>query len=163
MPSAASALFLISAAAEKQGSRAGLWVSYAAARVICFWRLFSLRPGSAVSALSHPDAPTPAIDRWQTVTDLEITKETLESLSGFCSEFLVHAADVEGLCQGIDEVGEEAGLSTARHRRHRKFKLTVPPHPNDYNRRSLSRYLARHHRFHVAMLEGESHLRTWQR
>jgi len=24
-------------------------------------------------------------------------------LSNYCSEFLVHAADVEGLCQGIDE------------------------------------------------------------
>ncbi len=24
-------------------------------------------------------------------------------LSAYCSEFLVHAADVEGLCQGIDQ------------------------------------------------------------
>ncbi|THH19769.1 hypothetical protein EW146_g1451 [Bondarzewia mesenterica] len=29
--------------------------------------------------------------------------ETLDILSEYCSEFLIHAADVEGLCQGIDE------------------------------------------------------------
>ena len=29
--------------------------------------------------------------------------ESLDMLSQYCSEFLVHAADVEGLCQGIDE------------------------------------------------------------
>ena len=29
--------------------------------------------------------------------------ESLDILSQYCSEFLVHAADVEGLCQGIDE------------------------------------------------------------
>eukprot|EP00038_Savillea_parva_P000362 m.95754 g.95754 ORF g.95754 m.95754 type:complete len:283 (+) comp10121_c0_seq3:308-1156(+) len=43
------------------------------------------------------------INRWQTTTDLELTKETLERLATYASEFLVHAADVEGLCQGIDE------------------------------------------------------------
>jgi phosphoribosylformimino-5-aminoimidazole carboxamide ribotide isomerase len=30
-------------------------------------------------------------------------KESLDMLSRYCSEFLIHAADVEGLCQGIDE------------------------------------------------------------
>jgi phosphoribosylformimino-5-aminoimidazole carboxamide ribotide isomerase len=29
--------------------------------------------------------------------------ETLDTLSAYCSEFLIHAADVEGLCRGIDE------------------------------------------------------------
>jgi len=29
--------------------------------------------------------------------------ETLDMLSNYCSEFLIHAADVEGLCRGIDE------------------------------------------------------------
>jgi phosphoribosylformimino-5-aminoimidazole carboxamide ribotide isomerase len=29
--------------------------------------------------------------------------ETLDRLSEFCSEFLIHAADVEGLCRGIDQ------------------------------------------------------------
>ncbi|KAI9265991.1 phosphoribosylformimino-5-aminoimidazole carboxamide ribotide isomerase [Sporodiniella umbellata] len=44
-----------------------------------------------------------AMDKWQTMTDMEVTKETLALLSQYCSEFLVHAADVEGLCNGIDE------------------------------------------------------------
>ncbi|KAF8309355.1 Phosphoribosylformimino-5-aminoimidazole carboxamide ribotide isomerase [Clavulina sp. PMI_390] len=44
-----------------------------------------------------------AMNKWQTLTDMEVTKETLDMLSEFCSEFLIHAADVEGLCQGIDE------------------------------------------------------------
>lgn len=41
-----------------------------------------------------------AIDRWQTVTDLELSKATLSRLATYASEFLVHAADVEGKCQG---------------------------------------------------------------
>ena len=44
-----------------------------------------------------------ATNRWQTVTELEVSETTLRMLSEYCSEFLVHAADVEGLCQGIDE------------------------------------------------------------
>ncbi len=32
-----------------------------------------------------------------------ILAETIRMMEGYCSEFLVHAADVEGLCQGIDE------------------------------------------------------------
>lgn len=44
-----------------------------------------------------------ATDRWQTVTQTRVNEETLQILSAFCSEFLVHAADVEGLRQGIDE------------------------------------------------------------
>ncbi|KAI0036726.1 Phosphoribosylformimino-5-aminoimidazole carboxamide ribotide isomerase [Vararia minispora EC-137] len=44
-----------------------------------------------------------AMNKWQDMTDLSVTKETLDMLSQYCSEFLVHAADVEGLCQGIDE------------------------------------------------------------
>ena len=49
------------------------------------------------------DGWTVAKDRWQTLTDLTISPETLDMLSQYCSEFLVHAADVEGKCQGIDE------------------------------------------------------------
>ena len=41
-------------------------------------------------------------DRWQKFTDLKIARETLSRLSAFCAEFLIHAADVEGLCRGID-------------------------------------------------------------
>jgi len=43
-----------------------------------------------------------ATDRWQTITNLAVTLETLSELSNHCSEFLIHAADVEGLQQGID-------------------------------------------------------------
>jgi phosphoribosylformimino-5-aminoimidazole carboxamide ribotide isomerase len=41
-------------------------------------------------------------NRWQTVTETPLNGETLRRLSRYCSEFLVHAADVEGLCQGIE-------------------------------------------------------------
>lgn len=44
-----------------------------------------------------------AMNRWQTITDLEVGEETLSELSASCAEFLVHAADVEGLCGGVDE------------------------------------------------------------
>lgn len=44
-----------------------------------------------------------AMNRWQTLTDLSITRDTLDSLSLSCAEFLIHAADVEGKCEGIDE------------------------------------------------------------
>ncbi len=44
-----------------------------------------------------------AMNRWQTVTEVEVSLETLEWLAGYCGEFLVHAADVEGKCGGVDE------------------------------------------------------------
>ncbi|KAI9304071.1 Phosphoribosylformimino-5-aminoimidazole carboxamide ribotide isomerase [Cunninghamella echinulata] len=44
-----------------------------------------------------------AMNKWQTLTDMVVNKETLDMLSEYCSEFLIHAADVEGLCKGIDE------------------------------------------------------------
>ena len=44
-----------------------------------------------------------AINRWQTIIDIEINKETLEDLAQYCDEFLVHAADVEGKQQGMDD------------------------------------------------------------
>lgn len=44
-----------------------------------------------------------AMDRWQKLTSLQVGEQTLSHLSGFAAEFLVHAADVEGLCGGIDE------------------------------------------------------------
>jgi phosphoribosylformimino-5-aminoimidazole carboxamide ribotide isomerase len=43
-----------------------------------------------------------ASDRWQTVTDLPVNTATLDALAGTCDEFLIHAADVEGKCGGID-------------------------------------------------------------
>ena len=41
-------------------------------------------------------------DQWQKFTEETIQPETLNKLSNYCAEFLVHAADVEGLCKGID-------------------------------------------------------------
>lgn len=42
------------------------------------------------------------MDKWQTMTTLEITGETLQMLKPYCCEFLIHAADNEGLQKGID-------------------------------------------------------------
>jgi phosphoribosylformimino-5-aminoimidazole carboxamide ribotide isomerase len=42
-------------------------------------------------------------DRWQTFTRLALHPTVLATLADSCAEFLVHAADVEGLCRGIDE------------------------------------------------------------
>lgn len=42
-------------------------------------------------------------DRWQKLTDVELKAETLDELSQHCDEFLVHAADVEGKQNGIEE------------------------------------------------------------
>lgn len=44
-----------------------------------------------------------AANRWQTITRTPVDAETLERLSEYCSEFLIHAVDVEGLQRGIDE------------------------------------------------------------
>ncbi|MBT3310875.1 MAG: phosphoribosylformimino-5-aminoimidazole carboxamide ribotide isomerase [Desulfobacterales bacterium] len=41
-------------------------------------------------------------NRWQTFTDEVISFDLLDYLSGFCSEFLIHAVDVEGKCSGIE-------------------------------------------------------------
>jgi phosphoribosylformimino-5-aminoimidazole carboxamide ribotide isomerase len=56
-------------------------------------------------------------DRWQKFTDVAVTPETLARLSRSCSEFLVHAVDVEGLCRGIDSalvalLGEHSPIPT---------------------------------------------------
>ena len=48
------------------------------------------------------DGWTVAMNRWQTLTELVVDHATLDRLAPFCDEFLIHAADVEGLCGGID-------------------------------------------------------------
>ncbi len=48
------------------------------------------------------DGWTVAMNRWQTLTELTVNHATLDRLAPFCDEFLIHAADVEGLCRGID-------------------------------------------------------------
>ena len=43
-----------------------------------------------------------AMNRWQTPTDLLVTAEVLDRIAPYCAEFLIHAADVEGKCEGVD-------------------------------------------------------------
>lgn len=43
-----------------------------------------------------------ATNRWQTVTNTEVNEKSLLELATHCDEFLIHAADVEGLQAGID-------------------------------------------------------------
>ena len=42
-------------------------------------------------------------DRWQKFTDVELNHETLDMLSEYCAEFLIHAVDVEKKKSGIDK------------------------------------------------------------
>ena len=56
-----------------------------------------------------------AMNRWQTPTDLPVDGPTLNRLAPHCAEFLIHAADVEGLRGGMDEdlirfLGDECPL-----------------------------------------------------
>lgn len=41
-------------------------------------------------------------DRWQKYTDVCLSHTVLDELSGYCDEFLIHAADVEGKAAGIE-------------------------------------------------------------
>ena len=41
-------------------------------------------------------------DRWRKFTELEVSSATLDMLAQYCSEFLIHAVDVEGKQSGID-------------------------------------------------------------
>jgi phosphoribosylformimino-5-aminoimidazole carboxamide ribotide isomerase len=52
-----------------------------------------------------------ATDRWQKFTDCTVNAESLTKLSRYCSEFLVHGIDVEGMRAGI-----EVGGLLRRHR-----------------------------------------------
>jgi len=56
-----------------------------------------------LSCKATPEGWTVAMNRWQTLTDLSITPATLIHLAGHCAEFLIHAVDVEGKCEGMDE------------------------------------------------------------
>lgn len=42
-------------------------------------------------------------DKWQTFTDFEVNKDSLDKLSDHCAEFLVHGVDVEGKMMGLEE------------------------------------------------------------
>lgn len=58
-----------------------------------------------------------ATNGWQTLSSLQINVATLQQLQQECAEFLIHAADVEGLQSGIDEqlvqfLGEHVEIPT---------------------------------------------------
>jgi len=42
-------------------------------------------------------------NRWQKFTEVRVNRETLEWLSAYCAEFLIHGVDVEGKRVGIEE------------------------------------------------------------
>ncbi|MEN8189325.1 MAG: phosphoribosylformimino-5-aminoimidazole carboxamide ribotide isomerase [Thermodesulfobacteriota bacterium] len=42
-------------------------------------------------------------DRWQNFTDVVISEESLADFGAHCDEFLIHAADVEGQCRGVEK------------------------------------------------------------
>ncbi len=44
------------------------------------------------------------MNRWQTLIDLNEAPQPLNRLVRSCAESLIHAADVAGLCGGIDAV-----------------------------------------------------------
>ena len=103
-------------------SNASMWLAAGASHVIVTSWLFDESACFSMSRLNRlvseigrekivvdlsckktPEGWTVAMNRWQTLTDLNIDEPTLDSLSDHCAEFLIHAADVEGLCRGIDE------------------------------------------------------------
>ncbi|KAL7753255.1 Enzyme that catalyzes the fourth step in the histidine pathway [Sorochytrium milnesiophthora] len=56
-----------------------------------------------VSCRRRGDSWIVAMNKWQTLTNMEVNQASIDLLSQYCGELLVHAADVEGLCRGIDE------------------------------------------------------------
>ena len=55
-----------------------------------------------LSCARHQGRYVVATDRWQRLADFEINQPNLELLAKSCSEFLIHATQVEGQQQGID-------------------------------------------------------------
>ena len=56
-----------------------------------------------LSCRRREDAYIVVTDRWQRFTEVEVSRDTLAWLGAYCSEFLVHGVDVEGLRTGIEE------------------------------------------------------------
>lgn len=42
-------------------------------------------------------------DRWQNFTEVEFSQKSLDELSSYCDEYLIHAVDTEGKASGIEE------------------------------------------------------------
>lgn len=56
-----------------------------------------------LSCRYHDGAYYIVTDRWQKFTDEKVDEKTLDMLMNYCDEFLIHAVDVEGKAQGIEE------------------------------------------------------------
>jgi phosphoribosylformimino-5-aminoimidazole carboxamide ribotide isomerase len=56
-----------------------------------------------LSCRRHGEGWRVATNRWQTITEIGLDADVFARLAEHCAEFLVHAADVEGKCRGIDE------------------------------------------------------------
>ncbi|MBE5881789.1 MAG: phosphoribosylformimino-5-aminoimidazole carboxamide ribotide isomerase [Lachnospiraceae bacterium] len=56
-----------------------------------------------LSCKKYEDGYYVMTDRWQNKTDMKLTVAAMEELSSYCDEFLIHAVDVEGKSQGIEE------------------------------------------------------------
>ncbi len=55
-----------------------------------------------LSCRKKDDAYMIVTDRWQTFTREAVNSRLLDRLSAYCSEYLIHAVDVEGKCSGIE-------------------------------------------------------------
>ena len=56
-----------------------------------------------LSCKKYEDGYYVMTDRWQKKTETKLTLEVMEELAAYCDEFLIHAVDVEGKAQGIEE------------------------------------------------------------
>lgn len=56
-----------------------------------------------LSCRKKGDAYYIVTDRWQNFTDVQLTKDVMDDLADSCSEFLIHAVDVEGKASGIEQ------------------------------------------------------------
>ena len=99
---------------------AGQWIDYGASHVIVTSYVFSggqidydnlaklvKRVGKErlvldLSCRKRDDKYFIVTDRWQKFTEVEVSESVLTELAASCDEFLIHAADVEGKCSGIE-------------------------------------------------------------
>lgn len=78
-------------------------------------------------------------DRWQNKTDMRLTLETMEMLSDYCDEFLIHAVDVEGKSNGIEaQLADMLGQFT-------KKTVTYAGGVHNFDDLSLLRTLGKNH------------------
>lgn len=78
-------------------------------------------------------------DRWQKFTDTELNIETLDMLGENCSEYLIHAVDVEGKASGIET--ELASMLGEWH----KLPVTYAGGVHSYDDLTLLKKLGRNH------------------